>query len=199
VSDTPPEKPKAPDIQIIKEGPDPLSLSLLVFVAIVVFFLIVASASGQQIADLAPEYRQRNRSGSCGHASTTSALRWLQEHNKASDWWGTYRNGENFDRHLSRLRAQGIKYVATSDGDERVLEYAAWSRRGAVVYWPPRHIVNYMGRVGDRIFILDNNHTNRFDTYDYADWVQRWRRNGGCAFVILDGEVPPPVPLGRRV
>jgi hypothetical protein len=158
-----------------------------------------SEAGEQQIADLAPVYRQRNASGSCGHASTCSALRWLQEHSKANHWWSTYRNGENFDRHLSRLRAQGIKYVATSDGDERVLEYAAWSRRGAVVYWPPRHIVNYMGRVGDRIFILDNNHTNRFDTYDYADWVQRWKRNGGCAFVVLSGEVPPPVPLGRRV
>jgi hypothetical protein len=158
-----------------------------------------SEAGEQQIADLAPEYRQRNRSGSCGHASTTSALRWLQQHAKASEWWSTYRNGENFGRHLSRLRAQGIKYVATDDGDERILEYAAWSRRGAVVYHPPVHITNYMGRVGNTVYILDNNHVNRWDTYDYADWVRRWKRNGGCAFVILDGQPPPPIPEGKRV
>lgn len=167
------------------------------FVVGVAFAMLLAtSCQSQQIADLAPEWRQRNRSGSCGHASTTSALRWLQMQDKADEWWGTYRNGENFNRHLSRLRAQGIKYVATDDGDERILEYATWSRRGAVVYWPPVHIVNYMGRKGDSVYILDNNHVGRYDTHDYHTWVRSWKRNGGMAFVIIDGEVPAPIPLG---
>jgi hypothetical protein len=172
---------------------------LATFFVVTLLLSFAQPCQGQQIADLAPQYRQRNSSGSCGHASSVSALRWLQQFEKADKWWATYRNGENFGRHLSRLRAQGIKYVATDDGDERILEYAAWSRRGAVVYHPPIHITNYMGRVGDTVYILDNNHVNRWDTYDYADWVRRWKRNGGCAFVILDGEVPPPAPLGRRV
>jgi len=163
-----------------------------------VIWLIVGTLQAQQIADLAPEWRQRNRAGSCGHASTTSALRWVQQFDKATEWWAKYRNGENFARHLDRLQAQGIRYVATSDGDERVLEYASWSRRGAVVYWPPGHIVNYLGRTGDTVFILDNNHVGRLDEHEYARWVQQWRRNSGCAFVIIDGEAPPPVPEGKR-
>lgn len=169
--------------------------------AIIIALLLAGTPQAQQICDLAPQWRQRNRSGSCGHASTTSGLRWLQEFSKADRWWGTYRNGENFGRHLSRLRSQGIRFVATRDGDERILEYATWSRRGAVVYWPPWHIVNFMGttvRNGQKMaVILDNNRVGRLEYHPYQNWLRAWRRTSGAAFVILDGSAPPPVPGGQ--
>jgi hypothetical protein len=165
--------------------------------------LASSGAGEQQICDLAPEYRQRNRGGSCGHCSTKMHLNWLGMIDKGSEWWATYRGGENFDRHLSRLRKAGLRYVATSDGDEKLIEYSVWSRRGAVIYFPPWHVTNFVGvveRNGQKIaVILDNNHIQRFDYIPYDQWLQRWRRNGGMAFVLIDGEVPPPVPLGRRV
>lgn len=166
-----------------------------------IVFLFAGTLCAQQICDLAPEYRQKNwgRPGSCGHASTTSALRWVQLFDQADDWRKSFSNGENFRRHCDRLRAKGIAFVATSDGDERILEYATWSRRGAVVYWPSGHITNFMGKRGDRVVILDNNHVGRLDGYPYADWVRRWQRNSGCAIVIVSGEVPPPIPTGSDV
>jgi hypothetical protein len=162
-------------------------------------FCLVSLCQGQQIADLAPEYRIRNRGGSCGHCSTAMHLKWLGLLNEGSDWWATYRGGEYFSRHLSRLRAKGIKFVATSDGDPRILEYSTWSRRGAVVYWPSGHIVCYMGQTDGKARILDNNKIQRYDYYPHDDWVRRWQRTSGCAFVIISGEAPPPVPEGKRV
>ena len=154
---------------------------------------LCAAANGQ-VADLAPVWRVRNPDGSCGHCSTAMHLRWLQQFDKADQWWGKYRRGEYWQRHLGRLRNEGIKYIATSDGDERILDYAIRSRRGAVVYWPSFHIVNFQGQAGTDIVILDNNRIQRMERHERNDWVRRWRRVSGCAFVILSGSPPPPVP-----
>lgn len=161
-------------------------------------FSIVHIARGEQLCDLAPEWRQFNVGGSCGHASTTSALRWVQLFPDADKWWATYRGGENFQRHLSRLKSAGFKYVETHDGDTRILDYAAASRRMAVVYWPTGHITCFVGYIdsnGKRCCsILDNNHVKHLDFHEYRQWVQSWCDRGGCAFVVLDGTPPPPVP-----
>jgi hypothetical protein len=168
-----------------------------------VFWLLLcawlfAQHPAQQIADLAPEWRRANWRGSCGHASTTSALRWLQLFGHADQWWATYRGGENLGRHRSRLQAQGLRYIGTDDGDLSVLEYAIQTRRGAIVYWPPDHIVNFVGRVSSDgkqyAVILDNENVSELRSYEWNDWLSSWRDNGGLALVIIDGFAPPPVP-----
>lgn len=160
--------------------------------------LLLATTAHAQVADLAPKYRQRNRGGSCGHCSTAMHLRWLQLESLGDAWWNTYRGGENWPDHLAKLRRHGIKFIATSDGDTRLLEYAIRSGRGAVVYHPPRHITNFVGRVtrnGQQYAcILDNNTPHRIDFHPYDQWVRSWRRCSGCAFVILNGTPPPEVP-----
>lgn len=166
----------------------------MILAAVLAVTLCASSLQAQQVADLPIEWRVRNPDGSCGHCSTVMHLRWLQQFDKANSWWATYRGGEEFGNHLSRLRRQGLRYIATSDGDERILDYAIRSRRGAVVYWPYRHIVNFQGQVGTSIVILDNNTIRRMDKYERNNWIQRWRRVSGCAFVILSGSPPPPVP-----
>ena len=168
----------------------------MILIAVLTVTLAASSLQAQQVADLAPQWRVQNvtKPGSCGHCSTAMQLNWLQEFGKAKQWMGRYRYGERWHRHLERLRNEGIKYVATSDGDARILDYAIRSRRGAVVYWPQWHIVNFQGQVGSDIIILDNNRIRRMERHERNQWVQRWRRVSGCAFVILSGSPPPPVP-----
>mgnify|MGYP000863778008 FL=1 len=170
------------------------TLSLLIFLNLSGFCL------GQVQCDLPPEWRHSNYAGgSCAHASTESALESNGEHAKAAWWRQTFAHGEYENRHLQRLKNAGIKYMATFDGDEQLLIWAMENRRMVIVYWPTMHVTNLVGRVLGKdgqyyAVILDNNHTKRYDTYLWSDWVKRWRRCSGVAFVIMSGEARPPVP-----
>lgn len=164
----------------------------------ILLLLSASTVHAEQLSDLAPEWRQYNWTspGSCGHASTVSALRWVEEFQKADKWRHTYSHGENFDRHLSRLKKNGLHAIWTNDGSSALLDYAARTRRMAIVYWPSNHITNFVGYDSKgRVVILDNNHTDRLDHFNRKEWFSEFRSCGGCAIVILDGMAPPPVPL----
>ena len=161
----------------------------------------LSSLAIAQVCDLAPVWRQRNWSqpnGSCAHASTISAMRWVQMFSEATDWKRSYGGGENFDHHVSLFRNKQVAYALTRDGDVGLLEYAIQNRRMVIVYWPDWHVTNLIGRVDDGrrrwAVILDNNHPSRYDYYDWDTWVRSWRRCSGCAIVVLMGSVPPSVP-----
>lgn len=175
--------------------------------ALLITLFIASAAHGQQICDLAPEWRQQNwtgyqHNGSCGHASTISALRWLQEFEKADSWKSKYSSGENFPRHLQRLQANGISFIETHDGDRSIFQTAATLRRMVIVYWkedtnrgPKGHILDVVGfDDAGNVLILNNNHTRRLDEYEQRKWYDSWAKWSGCAIVILSGSPPPPVP-----
>ena len=167
----------------------------MILLAILTLTLAASSLQAQQVADLAPQYRIRNVGGSCGHATTGMALRWLQLESLGDRWWGTYRGGENFGRHCNRLRRHGIKFIYTTDGDVELLNYAAKSRRGAILYFPPGHIVFFAGYKDGMAVILDNNRIRQHEFHEWNRLVQRWIANGGEAIVITDGSPPPQYPV----
>lgn len=150
----------------------------------------------EQIAELAIPFRQRNRASSCVHASTVMELRWLHLVSQADQWWLKYRGGESAGPHRRKLEACGHKFLMTSNGDERVLEYAIASRRGAGVTWGGAHMVFFAGRVNGNVVLIDNNAIQRYKTQPWGEFLREWRNCGAWAFVILDGEVPPPTPVG---
>lgn len=167
------------------------------WIAPVGWLLLFAATASAEVCNLDPALRQHNwgQPGSCGHASTVSALRWVQLYD-AADWWKRhYSNGENWGRHLNRLSHAGITVAETHDGDEKIFELADRERRMAVVYWPSNHITDFVGLTNENgrksAWILDNNHTQHFDRHDYDSWIQAWRRCSGCAFVIEDGQPTP--------
>jgi hypothetical protein len=154
-------------------------------------------------ADLAPEYREHNYGGgSCGHASTESAFRWpgsidpimMQQ---AALWRSKYGGGENDRGHEIKLKASGLKYVMTRDGDTELLEWLVTTRRMAWIAYKPSHMINLCGRIesnGKRYAILlDNNHTEEFEYVEWDTFVQRWKGFGGWAGTAVY-DPPPPIP-----
>jgi hypothetical protein len=162
------------------------------------------------VADLAPQYRQKNRSSSCVHASTVMLLRWVGLFDMADWWWNTYSHGEDSKRHTARLEQAGLKFVVTTDGDERLLEWAIRSRRGCGVGWSTAHCVCLVGRgiapPGSTFqrqdvsgqwcaIILDNNHIDHFIYQKWGDFLAEFHRQGGWAFAITEPFPPPAVPV----
>lgn len=161
--------------------------------AILLALTLAVTAQGQ-VADLAPEWRIRNRNGSCGHCSTAMHLRWLQLFDQGDQWWSNYRGGEYFQRHLGRLRRAGVKFIYTEDGDPAIIDYAIRTRRGAIVYDMPRHIRNMQGGQAGNVYVLDNNAISRLQPIERRRWERRWKQVSGIAIVVLSGSPPPPVP-----
>lgn len=151
-----------------------------------------------QLADLAPELRQRNRASSCVHASTVNMLRYLGLHDQAQQYWSRYQGGEWPSRHKKKLDAMGIRYAVTVDGDDSLLEWAVTNRRPAGVTWGRQldmdHMLNLMGRENGEAVLLGNNVTNEYRREPWAEFLRNWRISGGWAVVLLDGMPPPPTP-----
>jgi hypothetical protein len=121
-------------------------------------------------------------------------LRWLQLFDKGDKWWNTYRGGETFRRHVSRLRQAGVKFIYTDDGDTRLIDYAIKSRRGAIVYDVPSHIRNMQGGNESTVYILDNNRISEMQPRERRRWERRWQQVSGIAIVVVSSSPPPPVP-----
>lgn len=159
---------------------------------------LIPSNNPNDIVDLAPSLRLRNRQSSCVHATTSMALRWVDLVDLSNKWWNTYKGGESPGPHNRKLLSNGVKFAVTTDGDEKLLEYAINSRRGAGVTWGGAHCVFLAGRIernGQRqAVILDNNRPNEFKYQEWNAFLREFKRCGGWAFVILSGDVPPPVP-----
>ncbi len=154
-------------------------------------------AGDSQIMDLAPELRELNTDGSCVHCSTSNLFWWLGEYAKAAEYIHRYHGGENPRHHPDKLQAIGAKFAMTSDGDTSLLEWAIANRRGAGVTWSDSHVINLVGRENGQAVLMGNhpNGIRRFFRQPWADFIQEWKSRGGWAFVILDGDVPPPVPV----
>lgn len=154
-------------------------------------------ADGDFMADIAPEFRHRNRGGSCVHMSTSHILHYVELHKDALDWIERYRGGESPGPHKRKLDAWGGKYAMTTDADDDFLEWCIANRRMVGVTTKPAHCLNLVGRVerdGEMYAVLLDN--NRIDKYEYEPWDSWYRKykRSGWAFTILDGDIPPPTP-----
>lgn len=155
------------------------------------------------IVDLAPSLRQENwGTGSCVFATSVSLLRWPGDPRLdaiADKWRRTYSGGEFTagPPHTRKMDADGLRYVTTLDGDERLLEWACATRRGCGVAYPRGHCVALIGKVekssGTFAVLLDNNHPARYDYVVWSNFVREWKSLGGQAFAFVY-DPPPPAP-----
>lgn len=150
-----------------------------------------------QIMDLAPELRELNTDGSCVHISTANLMRWLGLFDEAEEYRARYSRGEVPDRHQRKLDAFGVRYAMTTDGDTSLLEWAIANRRGAALTWSPNHFINLCGRENGQAVLMGNGPRGIREFYrqPWNEFIAEFERQGGWAVCILDGEVPPPVPM----
>jgi hypothetical protein len=131
----------------------------------------------------------RTRSGSCWHASLKSVMNWQHQY-KLRDWW-PYQGGEYADRGHRRLDAAGVKYAATTAGDERLLQWMLDTRRGAVITYWPAHAVTLVHLDDQWAGILDNNRTSSVIWVPRREFIPNWRRYGGWATTPVYSPAPP--------
>jgi hypothetical protein len=140
-------------------------------------------------------WTDRNGSGSCVHASTVYHLRWQNQLELARQWRQTYAGGETATS-IQRLWAGSqIPYVATEAGDPDFLDWATRTRRGAIIWFFPRHCVHFCGwsTIDGRTYALlcDNNRVERYLRVPREEFIRRWREYGGFAATALFAPAPP--------
>ena len=142
--------------------------------------------------------------GSCVHATTISLLRWLAEGSgdpamyEIAETW-PHSGGEYSSRHKQRVEEANLRYCMTVDGDVELLRWAIATRRGAGIAYNGHctALVGYDEATGNAI-VLDNNHTDRYDTPPWDDLIARWQRGGGWAFAFVY-DPPAPIPNVRQM
>lgn len=153
------------------------------------------------VADLAPEWRHRNRGGSCVHMSTAHILRYMGLHDEADQWLRQYRGGESPGPHKRKLDASGLEYAMTTDADDEFLQWCLDNRLMMGVTTKPGHCLNLVGKIERNgqptAVLLDNNRPGQHEYEDWDSWYRKYKRSG-WAFTILSGEVPPPLPVLRN-
>jgi hypothetical protein len=158
--------------------------------------LNVALAQEVPTVNLPVELREANWSawvggreeGSCVHATMVMALRWQQEYQKADAWRQRHSGGEYADdswnegSNLARkFNAEGIRYAYTVEGDEKFLEWAVATRRGAgVTVMGGRHMVLLVHLDEEKAGLLDNNDIKRIIWVDRNRFIAEWQNSNGC-------------------
>lgn len=150
-------------------------------------------------ASLRPyNWTDRGGSGSCVNASTVFMLRW-RGMMEAADWWRQNHAGGETDSSIRRHHdAQQIPYRYTVQADPDFLDWCTATRRGAIIWYYPRHCVTFCGfhtESDGRVYayINDNNRPQKYIRIERSEFLQRWAGYGGFALSILDPPVPPPL------
>lgn len=131
----------------------------------------------------------QTRSGSCWHASLKSVMNWQHQY-KLKNWW-PYQGGEYAERGHRRLDAAGVKYTATTSGNEGVLQWMLDTRRGAVITYWPAHAVTCVHLDQQWAGLLDNNRTQQVIWIPRREFIPNWRGYGGWATTLLYSPAPP--------
>jgi hypothetical protein len=172
--------------------------ALVTLVALIVCGPVFAQ-SVQDLADVPVELRQKNwmfeGQGSCAHASVVTALKFLNMEEMAEWWRASYGGGEYFSRLTERLDAAGLDFVATDEGDERVLLYAARNRLVVVLPYKPSHAINLVEYNASGVTLIDNNSPGQLEFVPRAEFVSRWKQEFGGVAIVIIGIPCPPWPL----
>lgn len=153
-------------------------------------------AVAKTFVDPPEEWRHKNYgSGSCVHATTETLLEWQGLHKQAAEWRQRYSGGEATAQspHTRKMDSMGLKYVTTTDGDVKLLEWACATRRGCGIAYPAGHCIALVGHENGQAVLLDNNHVDHYDRVPWDQFVAKWKRIGGLAFAFVY-DPPPPTP-----
>lgn len=167
--------------------------------------------------NLPKELRQENwqggadSSGSCCHASLVSLLRWQGKLRIAKSWRKSHGGGEFSFTMRRQLDTAGVRYAWTVSGDERFLEWALATRRGACIKYmsdpdenmqltPGRsyHMVNVVHLTDKMVGILDNNDISKLKWMKRDEFMENWKASQGWAFTPVYSPAAPLPPRSRR-
>jgi hypothetical protein len=141
------------------------------------------------------------REGSCVHATLVSLLRWQGQDKLASFWRSRYSDGEWPSDMQQKLDATGVRYAWHIGGDERFLEWACRTRRGAGIrVHGGAHMVALVHLNEKWAGILDNNDTSKFKWISRESLLRDWKGCNGWAFspVYSPAAPLPPTPFRRE-
>jgi len=154
---------------------------------------------GAIVLDLPPDMREPNYAGgSCGHASMTTLMRSMGL-TEFADWWRrTYSGAESLGGVIAKMEKAGLRYAYTSSGSMEFLQRCHDTGRGAVIFYKPRHIVNFVGLDAEYVYLLDNNATRYPERHGHYERIprktfeQNWKSNyGGRGWTLV---YRPPIP-----
>jgi len=152
------------------------------------FILLIINQS----IDIDQSMRQSNyRSGSCVHASMATALRWQHLDQTADRWIKSYHGAENTTGLINKCKAANLNVAYTTDGDAYFLEWCSRTRRAAVIWYYPKHCVNFVGYVNGYAAIINNNNTRKITYIKKEVFVKNWRYYGGFALTPVYAPTPP--------
>lgn len=144
-------------------------------------------------ADLPYSLRQENWGPSCGYASTVSSLNRAGREAEAQyvrrHYYGPSSIQFSQAHAMDRL---GIKYNMERGGDQEYLEWASRTGRLPIIKVHHNHVTNFAGFCGDKAYILNNNHTSRYEEWNKRSLLNSWRSYGGVAVTPIDRPPPPP-------
>lgn len=142
--------------------------------------------------------------GSCCHAALISLLRWQGQDRLADQWRRSHSGGEVTVTMAKAMDEAGIPYAWCQNGDERFLEWAVRTRRGACIQYRDSpdsrcfHMVNVVHLTKKYVGILDNNDVRRFRWMDRASFMRNWKTSMGWAFTPVFSPAAPLPPTSRR-
>ena len=136
----------------------------------------------------------RRGQGSCMHASLWHLFHFQGRPDLAAFWRRHHGDGETFGTLAAKLDVAKIDYALCERPDEKFLEWAARTRRGAVVSIAPAHAVAFCGLDRQNAFILDPNAPGHIQRLPRAEFFDAWKSQGGYALTPLAGPPLPPAP-----
>ncbi len=131
--------------------------------------------------------------GSCVHCSLQEVLH-HQGQDELADWWRkTYRGGERATSLIRKLERLDIPFAYTMTGDPAFLEWVSETQRMAVIFYKPMHAITFVGFVGDKAKVLDNNRPDQYEYIDKAIFLYTWKTyySGFALTTVYDPPAPP--------
>lgn len=153
------------------------------------------------LTEVPVELRQPNyNGGSCLWASLVTALRWQGQDSLATRVRAAYSGGANVSDLEVMCDREGIRFAATTDGNESLLQWASDTRRIAAIHWvvsqPGDHAISFAGyvNVGGKVLaaLIDNNAPGKNLYLPKDRFLRTWKASGGCALVPIYTPAPPP-------
>ena len=176
-------------------------------IILILSILLLWTSTGRcevPVVNLPVELREENwvgpaGEGSCVHATVVMLLRWQQQYQTADDWRRTYSDGEyaddkwNYGSNLARkFDSENVRYAYTIEGDEKFLEWAISTRRGAgVTVKGGRHMVALVHMDDEKVGLLDNNDIENIIWVDRERFMSEWKNSNGWAVTPIYTPAPP--------
>lgn len=155
------------------------------------------------VMDIPLDWRQTNwGGGSCQYASVVSHLRHHGYFAEAKWVRANHRGRAGIANARAIFDRFGLPYRYTTDGDERLLEWAVAHGHGACIYYKPNHAINLIGLDEQYAYLLDNNHTSHQQKKGHYERIPRetflynWKhRYAGGAITLTT----PPLPTSTLI